>query len=81
MILGGYALHLYCDNYEAENSGVGNHDFPHEYDEFPHEYIAETGGACRKEARQAGWKFNIKTDRAICPKCVARGLKLETSND
>lgn len=63
MIAGCYLLHLYCD------SGL-DHTWA-EMSKFPHEYTAETGAECRKEAKAAGWKLN--PDRtAICPKCVKK---------
>lgn len=42
MIVGCYALDLYCD---LENEA-------HEYKEFPHQYIDEYGSKCRKQARK-----------------------------
>ena len=59
MIVGCYVLDLYCD--------LENPD--HKYDEFPHQYTAETGGKCRKDARREGWKLNLWEGTAICPKC------------
>lgn len=58
---GGYDLHLYCDHASDE----------HDLLEFPHEFYAETGAECRREAREKGWKIN-QDGTATCPKCVQR---------
>lgn len=72
MIAGCYSLDLYCDNDSPSSVERGEHV----YREFPHQYTAEHGSKCRSLARKAGWKLDIKNGLAICPKCVARGIKL-----
>lgn len=59
MIVGGYTLDLYCNTTNPK----------HEYNEFPHQFYAETGSECRAAARRAGWKLDLKTGKAWCPKC------------
>jgi hypothetical protein len=68
MIMGCYSLHLYCDNYSQSSVGRGEHAFL----EFPHEFTAELGSTCRKEAKEMGWTFNRQKDIAVCPKCNKR---------
>lgn len=72
MIVGCYALDLYCENYKSENDNI------HEFNEFPHIYTHEKGSTCRKLARKDGWIIKEKENRAICPKCVKKkkGLKI-----
>ncbi len=60
MIVGGYALDLYCEN---ENDSK----YTHQYNEFPHRYAYELGSTCRRMARKDGWL--LSRNRAICPKC------------
>lgn len=60
-LAGGYTLHLYCDHTSDE----------HSFEEFPHQFYAETGAECRREARQTGWKIN-RDGTATCPKCCQR---------
>lgn len=62
MQAGGYSLHLYCDRKSTD----------HRYDEFPHEFFAELGTTCRKEARQLGWVIGTAGKEDICPKCSKR---------
>lgn len=64
---GCYSLDLYCDKQEKWPDGV------HGYNEFPHQFTAETGGDCRSQARKAGWLVGGKsTSYAICPKCSGK---------
>lgn len=62
MITGGYVLDVQCD---------GDHACfePH----YAAQFVAETAGAARKLARQAGWRLDLTTDTALCPKHSARG--------
>ena len=62
MIVGCYTLDLYC-----EEDG-----HPHEYNEFPHQYIHEFGSTCRRMARKDGWILDRQNCKAICPKCNPR---------
>ncbi len=68
MIVGSYVLQLYCQEDNPE----------HGRDEFPHEYTAEFGAACRKAARQEGWILNLKEHTAICPKCKEKSDEIRT---
>jgi hypothetical protein len=56
--IGCYLLDLYCQWENPE----------HKYNEFPHQFTAEKGSTCRKEARKKGWKFS--DGFATCPKCA-----------
>lgn len=58
---GCYTLDLYCDHTNPA----------HCWDEFPHQFLAETGGNCRKQAKARGWKLH-RDDTATCPKCMKR---------
>lgn len=71
MWAGAYALDLYCDNEDPDRKGALTDKFGHMYNEFPHQFSAETGAECRKAARKKGWI--IKSDgTAICPKCSGK---------
>lgn len=65
MIVGCYALDLYCENYDPRALGL------HEYDEFPHTYTDEYGSRCRTDARKDGWLLR-RDGTALCPKCNKR---------
>lgn len=65
MIVGGYSLHLYCDCNLAT----------HPFDAFPDEYVGETEGQTRREARNAGWILT-RDRKAICPLCAPLYMKL-----
>lgn len=65
MIVGGYSLHLYCSRANAE----------HGFNEFPHQFTGETGPECRAEARKIGWKLDMKSHTAVCPKCARKAAK------
>jgi hypothetical protein len=67
---GCYALDLYCDNRRENLPGLAT-DGVHAWDEFPHQYTAETGGECRKRARDAGWIVRLDGS-CICPKCSGK---------
>lgn len=64
MIVGGYSLHLYCDNEEAcarrRKYLKTNHD----------EFFGETASECRRKARQCGWKVDTMAGTALCPDCA-----------
>jgi hypothetical protein len=62
MIVGCYDLNLYCDE-------PGHKPRPAQ-DGADAEYCAETGGECRRDARKAGWKLQMRNSRAICPTCA-----------
>ena len=66
MIVGCYTLDLYC-----ENLGPWPDKHGHDFKEFPHQYTAELGSKCRKNAQRAGWKLT-KDGRAYCPRCSGK---------
>lgn len=74
MWIGCYSLDLYCDcagttyDYREDGSGKLIDNNGHVYGEFPHQYTAELGAACRSLARKAGWILK-RDGSAICPKC------------
>lgn len=70
MLAGGYSLHLYCDNESARDVGHDAAAKPgeHRYDEFPHQFTAETGAQCRREAVRRRWLFT-RDGKHYCPRC------------
>lgn len=60
MIVGGYSLHLYCDEPTHDRLATQFQN---------HEFAGGTKGETHKEARDAGWLLNLKDDVAICPHC------------
>jgi len=71
MWVGCYTLDMYCD--KKTDSFSAAPDTVHDWDEFPHQIMAESGSACRTLARKRGWI--IKRDGgAICPKCSGKKL-------
>lgn len=75
---GAYGLDLYCDGAigpQVHHGAPGElaDSLGHRWGEFPHQYTAETGAECRRQARVAGWILR-KDGRAFCPRC-ARGLR------
>lgn len=73
MIVGGYTLDLYCDNSEIKAGEVTDRH-GHDFQEFPHQFYAETGEACRRKARKQGWRLDMRgAGKAYCPKCTKRG--------
>jgi hypothetical protein len=73
-IVGGYTLALYCENSSFSEFSVYKDLGGHKYNEFPHEFITETGSHARALARKRGWKLDLKTRQAFCPECVKKGL-------
>ena len=69
MIAGAYSLDLYCDNAEGSWRGRSRDDYGHVYDEFPHNFTAETRQECIKQARDNGWLVNYYKNKDLCPKC------------
>lgn len=67
VIVGGYTLDLYCD---AEGCRAGDlaNKRGRGFQPGSQSFFAETGGACRREARGAGWKLN-RDRTATCPEC------------
>lgn len=66
MIVGCYSLHLYCDTPQCPHR-------PHRGPDF--DAIGETGGEARDEARKAGWKIDMRQNKAYCPKCASADRK------
>lgn len=64
---GCYGLLLACD---GESCGAGEFRF-----RATAEWNFETGRACRKAAKKAGWKMYPKTGLCLCPSCVRTGNK------
>lgn len=62
---GCYSLDLYCRHASAYPDQL------HAYDEFPHQFTAEHGSTCRREARKRGWIFH-RDGEVTCPKCARR---------
>lgn len=66
MEVGGYSMHLYCDNTDQKWP-----DGKHGFEQFPEEFDAETRGQCVRAARQKGWLFK-KDGTHLCPKCSGK---------
>lgn len=65
MIVGCYALDLYCDNEEAHK------------DEYPMTVFNSIGRSreeCLRSARKAGWSVDLKRWVARCPRCRRKRL-------
>lgn len=69
MRVGGYSLDLYCDRLDVKHGEVTDR-FGHRYNEFPHQFLAETGTQCDRAARAKGW--HIGPHRVLCPKCSGK---------
>jgi hypothetical protein len=73
MIVGGYTLHLYCDNKEKHYTIANNgYYFIPETTSWIHvdnEFVGETYGECVKEARSIGWLVNRRKDKCLCKYC------------
>jgi hypothetical protein len=69
MIVGCYAMDLYCDN--ADQTGARGYAF-HSFAKAvagPEQFIGETYGECAAKARKRGWKLVGKFGKAYCPTC------------
>lgn len=64
MIVGGYSLHLYCDDQQ--------HQQCIETQFQNHQFAGPTKTEALKEAKAAGWSVYQKADIAICPHCNKR---------
>ncbi len=69
MRVGGYDLHLYCDE-SAVTPGEVTDARGHRYDEFPHQFMAETSAEADRMARAKGWLIGLT--RQLCPKCSGK---------
>jgi hypothetical protein len=65
VIVGCYTMHLYCDHAGHVSHRGGYHD----------EYTGQTAGACRKEARQEGWLFDLDHNTVYCHDCQRVALR------
>lgn len=74
MIVGGYSLHLYCDVLDESYQHRGSASFP---GDGTGDFCGESGGNARQDARRAGWKFDLKGGRVICPSCLKAGKTLD----
>ena len=71
MIIGGYTLHLYCDDEGHADKYPDEDNAPTEMGE----YSGNNAGATRRLARRAGWGVDLKNDKATCPACRRRHRK------
>lgn len=73
MIVGGYALDLYCDFEDTSYAHMGS-------GEYPGPGVAHIGGRTAVEAfkvaRTQGWKLFDNKTRALCPYCAKQGRVL-----
>lgn len=77
MQIGCYTLDLYCDctDVQSDTNDSSNASTTHVFREFPHQFTAELGSSCRKQAIRAGWVLH-RDGTTTCPKCVIRkGLR------
>lgn len=65
MIIGGYSLHLYCDNVDTCRC-LAKRSYQNE---FHGRNITETA----REARKVGWELTL--EEAYCPACAAERRK------
>ena len=79
MIIGGYALHLYCDNAESNDKNYHYQLASGTYlvadYEIPHTYAGNNFTECVNYARKDGWKVDRKNDICICPVCNGKMIK------
>ena len=67
MMEGSYRLHLDCDGPHSN----------YEFREFPAVFFEGSDGpSCRARARREGWRLDVLSGLALCPKCVEAGLTL-----
>jgi len=66
MIVGGYSLHLYCDN-EGKCAAAIDWRPPSRG-----EYDAHTKTLAYKDARNAGWRF--KNGQCFCKACKGKAI-------
>ena len=66
MVLGAYALHLYCDSEREQPLRTPGH--PNYGDANPVEIEGRSEHECRRVAKERGWV--LRGGRAICPLCA-----------
>lgn len=74
MIVGGYAMDLYCENAGETLAGTIYDAYGHRYDAFPRKFHGETALECRQQAYTRGWILRIAKGEAYCPMC-AKGMR------
>jgi hypothetical protein len=69
---GAYTLDLYCDlRITVEDIAGGFDKNPnHGHREFPHQFVGDTYGECKKQAKKNGWKVGRWGEQDLCPKCA-----------
>ncbi len=72
MIVGCYTLDLYCDTPECENGRAVHTSNSDGIASAPATFTAEHGSECRKDARRAGWRLELREGLAWCPLCTGR---------
>lgn len=72
MIVGCYVLDLYCDDPRHEKFNSDKSDWYLGSPERPAQFVHEHGSRARTLARRAGWKLDVRNDKAICPRCAKR---------
>lgn len=73
MIVGGYTLHLYCD--DPAHKGFRGEQATYVYTDngtvrLQDEFAGHNEQAARRAARQDGWVF--RRDTVFCPECMKR---------
>lgn len=79
MIAACYSMDLYCRHVQPAAGPVperpmnqgGEDARGHAYDEFPHQFLGETWGECKRKAQSIGWVFGRDGD-VTCPACSRR---------
>lgn len=72
MIVGCYAMDLYCDRQRPKDYGASWQPVPagrHRDGEFPHTFEGKTYGECQRTARARGWIFH-RDGTVSCPRCA-----------
>lgn len=87
MIVGGYSMHLYCENERTD----GNHHRSNVdgncylsywtpntgYNDVKYEFTGETFMQCVRGARRYGWLIDVKERTAYCPFCNPKKKRAE----
>lgn len=72
MVVGGYALDLYCDSEHCQNQS------PHGWmEQGKAQFNGETWSECAARARKLGWRISRDRMRCLCPSCVKVGQRVE----
>lgn len=77
MIIGGYTVHLYCDNEKAKHrlrQLDGAYHMSVAGVEFDYEFAGRNEAQCLRQAKNTGWR--ISRDKiVICPVCSGYGIR------